>query len=573
MKNDNMQGARNGQGEPEKIVLAVFPFWDPLVPPMGICCLQGFLKKHGYNIKSVDANIEEAFMDIYNDYFETLKQYIPEDKQSNFYNIGKDVLRNHLMAHINYKDEDEYIRLVKELVFKTFFYNVDGHQVGQLNKISDEFYVLLKDYVLRLLEQEKPGVVGISVFKGSLPASLYTFRLVKEYDPRIRTVMGGGIFADQLAPGSPALELFLEKTPYIDKFIIGEGELLFLKYLRGELPEGKRIYTLGDIQGKTLDISSADVPDFSAFDLRYYPYLGAYTSRSCPFQCNFCSETVRWGVYRKKNPRQVAAELIKLYETYGYQLFLMTDSLLNPTITELSEELLKVEVPLYWDGYLRIDPSVCNIENTFLWRKGGFFRARLGVESGSRRILEMMDKKITPHQIKEAVRNLAHAGIKTTTYWIIGYPGETEEDFLRTFEMVEELKNDIYEAEFNPFWYYEGGQVNSGEWAKKSISLYSETALDMLILPTKILKGIPSREETYRRLKRIIRHCRKLGIPNPYSLIDIYKADERWEKLHKNAVPPLIKFRNMDGYIDDRSKVKQLFTARNSMAAGGDWGF
>jgi radical SAM superfamily enzyme YgiQ (UPF0313 family) len=78
-----------------------------------------------------------------------------------------------------------------------------------------------------------------------------------------------------------------------------------------------------------------------------------------------------------------------------------------------------------------------------LWRRGGFYRARLGIESGSPKILQKMGKNTTIDQIKKALSNLAYARIKTTTYWIVGYPGETEEDFLKTLTLIKELQNEI----------------------------------------------------------------------------------------------------------------------------------
>lgn len=569
----NIDDLEKSQVIPTKILLLVMPFWDPLIPPMGISCLHSFLKKHCAAVRKVDTNVENLFMDGYESYFTRLKQYIPIDKRSNFFNIGKEVLRNHMMAHINYSSEDEYIRLVQILVAKTFFCEIDRNQVVELSKILEDFYAHLKIFLLKLFDEVKPEVVGISVFKGSLPASLFAFRLAKEYDPQVKTVMGGGIFADQLTPGSPDWDLFLEKTPFIDKIIIGEGELLFLKYLRNELPDNQKTFTLEDIDNKILDLSRVDIPDFSDFDLEYYPYLAAYTSRSCPFQCRFCSETVLWGKYRKKEPQQVVAELSKLFEKYGNQLYLMSDSLLNPIITSLAKEFIETDVSLYWDGYLRVDNYVCKPENTLLWRRGGFYRARLGVESGSKRVLDLMHKGITLTQIKESVKSLAYAGIKTTTYWIIGYPGETEEDFQQTIELLEELKNDIYEAEFNAFWYYESGQVNSKEWSKKSTPLYPETARDMLILQTKSLDYPPSRKETYNRLALITELSSKLGIPNPYSLYDIYRADERWEKLHTNAVPSLLKLKDKNQYIDECKYVKDIFIAQDIQPLEGEWDF
>ncbi|HLP47720.1 MAG TPA: radical SAM protein, partial [Candidatus Kapabacteria bacterium] len=317
----------------------------------------------------------------------------------------------------------------------------------------------------------------------------------------------------------------------------------------------------------------------SDFDLRYYPSLAAYTSRSCPFQCTFCSEVIMWGKYRKKKAAKVVAELKTLSEKYGEQLFVMSDSLLNPIVTELADEFIKTNLSIYWDGYLRADNPVCNTDNTMLWRRGGFYRARLGLESGSERILKAMGKKITPQQLKTAVSSLAYAGIKTTTYWVIGYPGETEEDFQQTLNLIEELKDDIYEADCNPFIYYLSGQVNSHVWGSqgKSILLYPENAREMLIIQTWILDGLPTREETFQRIKRFVRHSRDIGIPNPYSMQEIYEADERWKKLHKNAVPSLVEFQaNKDSgrpFIDECKHIKKTVSAEKIKIDEGGWGF
>jgi radical SAM superfamily enzyme YgiQ (UPF0313 family) len=556
-----------------KVLLALLPFWDPLNPPLGLSCLKSFLQKHGYSVKTCDLNVESQFKEIYDRYFETLAEVIPGHKKSNFFNIGKDVLINHMMAHIHYENKGEYVDLVKTLVFEIFYTDVETDLVLVLSDIISEFYVRLETYFLRLLAEEKPTVLGFSVFKGSLPASLFAAKLTKEHHPHIKTVIGGGIFDDQLAEGSPDLETLLEKAPYIDNMIIGEGEMLFLKFLRGELPPNQGVYSLKDINYEILDLSLVEVPDFSDLDLQSYSEMASYGSRSCPFQCKFCSETIRWGKFRKKTAAQIVEELTKLYRKYGYQLFLMSDSLLNPVITGLSGEFVKADVSIYWDGYLRVDKDTCSPGKAVLWRKGGFYRARFGVESGSQHVLDLMDKRITPDQIKQAVVNLANVGIKTTTYWVIGFPGETEEDFQQTLDLVTELRNYIYQAETNPYWYYLDGQVSSNEWAGKSYLLYPENAKDLLIVEKRELDCEPSREERYRRMARFTEHINKLGVPNPYCWQDIVKADERWQKLQKNAVPPLVEFKEMGKYIDENKYVKKQFFAQDLHQDDGAWGF
>lgn len=562
--------------EKEKILLAMLPYWTPQIPPLGISCLKSFLHPHGYKVKTVDVNVENRSRTIYDKYFDTLRQYVSEDKQGNYYNLGHEVLQNHLMAHLNYIKEREYIELVKILTHKTFYCELDDTRVKRLNQVVEEFYTWFEAYLLDIVEKEQPSVLGLSVTKGNLPASLFAFKLTRKKYPHIKTVMGGAVFAQTLTQGTPDFQFFLEKTKdYIDKIIIGEGEQLFFKLLKRELPESQRVYTLADISGSLLDLSKVDVPDFSDLDIQFYPNLSSYTSRSCPYRCSFCTETVYWGKYRKKSSTQVVNELLKLYKKHQSQLFLLGDSLLNPVITDLANEFINSEISIYWDGYLRVDKNVCDPDTVMIWRRGGLYRARLGVESGSQRLLEEMGKNITLQQTKTAISNLANAGIKTTTYWIVGYPGETETDFQQTLDLIETLKDDIYEADCNPFGFYLAGQVNSREWNTKNkvIPLYPPEAKDMLILQSWIMDSEPSRRETYQRVSRFAKHIDKLGIANPYSLADINKGDQRWKKLHPNAVPSLLDFKNKYRYIDENKHLKTLFPAQNPLTGDIAFGF
>lgn len=557
-----------------KILLALMPFWDPQIPPAGISCLKGFLQPYGYAVKTVDANIESSLKEIYQAYFEALKSYVPESRQGNFYKIGFDIMRNHLMAHLHRRSEggNEYTNLVKLLVRSVFFVDIHRHQTDVLEDIVTDFFKRLGIYVLRLLEEERPDVLGISVYSDTLPASMFAFRLARENYPAIRTVMGGGVFASDLAPHTPNMASFLKQAPYIDSILVGEGEHLFLHYLEGRLPQSSRLVTLPDTDLEIVDLTAASLPDFSDFDLDYYPYLTAYTSRSCPFQCRFCAETMYWGNFRKKHASQVAAELKALYRQYGSQLFFMSDSLLNPVATELARSLAEAEISLYWDGYLRADGSVGELENALLLRKGGFYRARLGMESGSQQVLSLMNKRTTVAQMKAAIAGLAGAGIKTTTYWVVGYPGETEADFQETLSFLEEMADDIFEADCSPFWYYVEAQEGDRQWKHRRQPLYPDAG-DMLVLQTWVLDCPPGREEIYQRMWRFVQRCRDLGIPNPYSLHEVYKADKRWQKLHRNAVPSLVEFERGKGYIDENRHISLLRPAKKEYGDDGDFGF
>jgi hypothetical protein len=559
----------------KKVILMVLPFLTPVCPPLGISCIKSFLKPHGYDVTTMDAMTVLPIRELAYRYFDTLEGYISEAKRGHFFNVGLDVLNNHFMAHINFTDENKYIELVKDIVKKNFFVDIDDAQTNELNVVVKCFFAELQNFVLKLIEDKQPDVLGLSVYRGTLPASLFTFRVVKEKYPEIETIMGGAIFSQELFINSPNYNRFIEEATYIDKIIIGEGERLFLKILQGEVPAGQRVFMIDDVKEVLLDLNKIDTPDFSDFDMSNYPLLPTYTSRGCTFRCSFCAETVYWKRYRRKDVKKIADEFVELSERYGRRIFLLTDCLINPLVTDLSQELIKRDLSLYWDVYLKVDKYVCDPEYTLLWRRGGYYRARLGIESGSQRVLDIIDKRITLDQIRAAIRSLAAAGIKTTTYWIAGHPGETEEDFRQTLDLLEELQDDIFEAEADPFRYFHTGQVNANVWAEEigNTYLYPEEAGDMLFTRTWKLNAEPSREEIYSRQCRFKEKCKELGIPNPYSVGEIRQADERWKQLHKNAVPALLDLAKGNVPLDEHKNVMRILDVEESKENDVDFSF
>ena len=111
------------------VLLALLPFWTPLIPPMGIACLKSYLRQHGCEAKTIDANTENQFKEIYNKYFDILKEAVPRNRKGNFYSIGHDVLHHHLMAYLNYTTEPEYIQLIKEVIYNTFYFEDNARHI------------------------------------------------------------------------------------------------------------------------------------------------------------------------------------------------------------------------------------------------------------------------------------------------------------------------------------------------------------------------------------------------------------------------------------------------------------
>ena len=169
-----------------------------------------------------------------------------------------------------------------------------------------------------------------------------------------------------------------------------------------------------------------------------------------------------------------------------------------------------------------------------------------------------MNKQTAPDQIRTAIHTLAAEGIKTTTYWVIGHPGETEADFEASLRLIEACGADIYEAEPHGFYFYPRGQVASKKWSREGevVDLYGPEFADLLVTRSFQLKTAPSRADLLRRVARFTALTRDLGIANPYSLREIEAADHRWIAGHARAGPPLIELHNVNHPPASRSDAR-----------------
>jgi transketolase N-terminal domain/subunit/radical SAM superfamily enzyme YgiQ (UPF0313 family) len=531
-----------------RVMLSLLPFWAPLTPPLGLGILKSHLLSAGAEVALEDFNADTQLWSILHRYHGVLKAGIDPALHGNLFEFTYDVLRNHVMAHAHGADDPRYPKLVSVLVETTFGAPATRPMIHGLIELVDELLRAVEEKVLHAVERHEPDWLGVSTYSTTLGTTLVALRAVRKAFPHVRTVLGGGIFADHVEPRSANFEAFLAVSePYLDAIIVGEGEHLLTQVVSGK-PPPKRVYTSTDIRRERLAPADILAPDFDGLDLSLYSQMSTHIGRSCPFQCSFCSETVQWGQYRTRPIDRWIAELGATTQRYGGRAFFLAESLINPVADEAFAATRAAGLDLYFDAYLRADPEVCDPQRVRRWREGGFYRARLGIESGSAAVLAAMNKQTAPDQIQTAIHTLAAEGIKTTTYWVIGHPGETEADFEASLRLIEACGEDIYEAEPHGFYFYPRGQVASRKWSREGeiVDLYGAQFADLLVTRSFALKSAPSRADLLQRVARFTAFTRDLGIANPYSLREIEGADRRWIAGHSRAGPPLIELHNVN---------------------------
>jgi len=521
------KGAQQLKGEKGKVLLIKPPYFTPWTPPLGIAILKTFLEQNGYLAKCHDFNIDSELWGMHHEYFsaiQTLEDVSVNDGYSKLWWI----LNTHMLAYANNADAVTCSRVL-EVVIPQYGIRYSQEVLDTLITLVEKFFRRLDD-LLNQIDLSIYTVVGTSTYTTSLAASLFILKKVKQERSRIKTVMGGGVFADDLALGSDNLTTLVEEYPYIDHVVLGEGEMLFLKLLDGDLAH-KRVISLSDLQGTSLEMKDVPIPNFTDLNLGDYYHMTIEGARSCPFQCSFCSETIQWGQYRKKPIKVFVDQVIELVERHANNAFFMGDSLMNPYIQDFSKELIERKAQIFYDGYLRADKPVTNRDRTKLWARSGLFRVRLGIESASARVLGAMDKMTTPKVISDVLKSLVSAGIRTTTYWIVGFPGETEEDFQETLDFIEEHHRYIYELEAHPYYYYPYGQVGSRLYQCRS--LYPDEVTNVTKFKVwEIVGADPPREVRYERLRRLSKLASGLGLPNIYTMAERYQAEDRWHSLY-----------------------------------------
>lgn len=286
-----------------------------------------------------------------------------------------------------------------------------------------------------------------------------------------------------------------------------------------------------------LSMNDLPTPDYGDLDLDRYLQLAVASSRGCPFECSFCAETVFWDGFRSDKNLNVFDQMTSLSDKYNRSSFYLCESLSNHIIGPLTKKIKESDSKFLLDCYLRAD-SICTDEKRVKgWREGGLYRARLGLESASQRILDDMVKKTTPEKMEKSLYALSKHGVLTSTLWIVGYSGETEQEFESTLSFIEKNHKNIYQADAWLFQYHPTGLSKSDEFEKNNNSklrFSSEMNNILSVAPYALDDGLGPAEK-FNRLERFTAKMEQLKVPNPYTMADTIKAQKRFKELHTDS--------------------------------------
>ncbi|PLX98544.1 MAG: hypothetical protein C0624_14385 [Desulfuromonas sp.] len=258
-------------------------------------------------------------------------------------------------------------------------------------------------------------------------------------------------------------EQTLENFPWVDYLVLGEGDITFvelidnlshhrpLKNIQGIALRNDQGIVLNPPRNPVIDLDTIPMPAWHLLPMQKYrpttsrfrrlPSHCILTSRGCPMNCAFCSQTIGREL-RLKSSERVLKEIETLIEEYGARELIFYDScftLNRKHVTDICEKLISrgLNQKISWSCETRVDTIDSDLLN--LLKRAGCWSVHFGVESGSQRLINMVNKKISKQQIRQAFKWAHDAGLHTAAFFMLGLPTETREESRETIAFAKEL--------------------------------------------------------------------------------------------------------------------------------------
>lgn len=479
------------------IALIFLPQWSPFQPAMALPALSAWLRKKGYSVSCIDANIL-LYEYLFSDEAQAILaktitgcNFCDEDTDAylsilncrkDFYNDVNILRRKDSIEQQNSKYEiteryflglnafSSYLSFVSKITqtikISPYDFAVYSRKYlkDELQEFSDTPPEIINYYldtiIVENIKKQSPKSIGLScIGQDQLPFALLFGRKLKEnFDVPI--IIGGTMLPRLQEAGRLPKEWF---GKYFDILVYNEGELpceaILKNICSNNNPTENTPNTLYLFNNKIikndpapqLKPSEMPTPDYSDldFDLYFSPEicLPMLTTRGCYWgKCSFCRHGLLYGnrfyEYSAKSIKKQMEELSKRYKT---KKFSFNDEAIPPKLFRMMGKELgnHTETGFTFSGVIRFEEdfkkedfrSLNNVGCRYLY---------VGLESCSERVLKIMNKSSQP-RLKTIERNLLYAknaGIHVHCFLFFGFPGENESDAKKTYEFVIE-RSDI----------------------------------------------------------------------------------------------------------------------------------
>jgi anaerobic magnesium-protoporphyrin IX monomethyl ester cyclase len=305
-----------------------------------------------------------------------------------------------------------------------------------------------EERLLKEIQEKKPDVICVTMT--SMVAN-YSFDLLKKMKGILPNAwyIAGGVHPTVRPKGTLCAGF--------DLVCLGEGEKSLLEvldhYSDKDIKAIKGIawlddegqYHAGQRADRVRNLDALPMPEIEAFGFpNSYTQFSLTTSRGCPHACLYCgSKTIFGRTVEYHSPDRVIMELSRAINLYNQRSGVFVDDTLNVNprrFDKILDGIIQLRqdsgVDFKWSMNSRIDSG-----KRTDWDKvarAGCQMVSMGIETGSERILRAIDKGINLNDVVSVASSVAKAGLEVRTTWIVGLPGNLE-DQLQSIPLMKAL--------------------------------------------------------------------------------------------------------------------------------------
>jgi len=359
-----------------------------------------------------------------------------------YYNSGEHIGLEYLSAYLKDKGHET------ELIFDPGLGNNFFLNLPILNKFCSD------ENILKKAKRFNPDIVAFSCISNLYP-------VIKRIAKKIKAELNIPIIIGGIHPTSIPEDVIKEDC--FDMLCIGEGEEAFAELL--ERMESKQsildIRNLwvkdekGEIHKNELRPLITDLDKLPFADKSLFHKYGALSSRimimtgrGCPFQCTFCVNSFRRGLYpgqkylRRRSVDNVIKELVKLKKEYKPKAFRFEDDVFTYDLEWLKEFRVKYLEQINLPFHCYVTPTTATDPILDEIKLSGCSSVSMGVQSGDEQIRrEILKRQHTDEAIIEAADRISKHKLKLIAEFIFGFPTETPKEMWKTLKLNEKLKS------------------------------------------------------------------------------------------------------------------------------------
>lgn len=362
--------------------------------------------------------------------------------------------------------------------WEVLVYNADFHPKSEPKKVGylsgegfknylaslDDLSKPIWNEIKKVIEEYNPDAIGISAKSQNFKSACNIARTAKKFNPNVKIIFGG--------PHVSMVGEEILSDENIDIGVYGEGEETFVEILdrinsRSSLEgikgtiyrkDGKRVTE--PPRGYISDLNTLPYPYTNSKDTLKdydkYPktsFANIFTTRGCPYNCFFCGSRNIWSHKVRFRSIENVIKEVKELQGMGIENIHFADDTFgvkDEHIQNLCRALIRECPGIKWSCELHV--KLVKEETIALMKKAGCWEIQMGIESGNNMILREIRKNITVEEAYEAVRIIKKHKLHLLTFFIVGFPQETEETVRDTIEMIKRIDSDgIVLSIFTPY--------------------------------------------------------------------------------------------------------------------------